>query len=120
MNKLMDYMVKNLKDCHLDGNEVKSSIKFNQDFIGFDGHFPDKPIVPGICQIQTVVATVNEAFNKDYIVEEIKNAKFFEPILLRDEISCICLCKEQDDKLIVKANLKKGEDKVAQISLVLN
>ena len=46
----------------------------------FSGHFPDTPIVPGVCQVQMVKEVINHALNNDFRLLEAKEIKFLSLI----------------------------------------
>lgn len=50
------------------------------DFIGFQGHFPNYPILPGIVQMMMAEITIAEAMQRECTIQEIKKGKFVKPI----------------------------------------
>lgn len=121
MNKIKEYIDKNLRDCEIaDDGTMSAEIKYGNDFPAFEGHFPGQPIVPGVCQIQTVVTIAEEAHNKVYTLKTVKNAKYFHPIMLNDIVQCKCTLQEKDGVKILKGNIKKDDQKIAQITLIVD
>lgn len=62
------------------------SVKVDDTFL--KGHFPGKPLLPGSLQIEAlsqvcvlIMLTQNGCMNNAGILAEVKNARFFEPIL---------------------------------------
>jgi 3-hydroxyacyl-[acyl-carrier-protein] dehydratase len=47
-----------------EGDTVKTNIKLNPLHPIFEGHFPDNPILPGVCMMQMVKAVVEAYTNK--------------------------------------------------------
>ena len=41
-------------DLQTEGNIVKTDIELNAAHTIFKGHFPDQPILPGVCMLQMV------------------------------------------------------------------
>lgn len=52
----------------------------HSDFIGFKGHFPTYPILPGIVQVMMAEITISEALQRECTILEIKKGKFVKPI----------------------------------------
>jgi len=59
---------------------------FPQDFLGFKGHFPGRPILPAVCQIQAAILMLQEAKQKSVRLKEIILAKFFAPVTADKEV----------------------------------
>jgi len=91
---------------------------FPNEFVGFKGHFPGKPILPGVCKIQAAVLMLEEAKQKAVRLKEIILAKFFAPVSPGEEI--IFNLKElnildSEEEIEVLVNSK--ENKIAQFKL---
>lgn len=59
---------------------------FTKKFIGFKGHFPSKPILPGVCKIQAALLVLEERKHKNIKLTEIILAKFFTPVTCNQEL----------------------------------
>ena len=59
---------------------------FAKKFIGFKGHFPNKPVLPGVCKIQAALQILEERKRKDVRLAEIILAKFFAPVTFNQEV----------------------------------
>lgn len=76
----------------LQGIEQISELKtlarfcFAKKFIGFKGHFPNKPILPGVCKIQAALLVLEERKHKNVRLVEIILAKFFTPVTSNQEL----------------------------------
>ena len=94
---------------------------FPEDFIGFQGHFPTRKLLPGVCQLQCVTASLEKMKNKKLIIEEIVLAKFFRPVFPLEELNCVCrdisIIRDNGDVFIVKMTVSKGDLKAAEIKL---
>ena len=97
---------------------VTSCFVFPQEFIGFQGHFPAKKVLPGACQIQCVLSTIEKAHEKTVGLKEIVLAKYFTPIFPDEELTCaLAAFPDEDGEPIVKALLTKDATKVAELKL---
>ena len=101
-----------------DGGEVLSRFVFADDFIGFQGHFPGNKILPGICQIQCVLSTVEQASGKRAELREIVLAKFTAPVLPNDEMVCLCRTLDEGEAgLVIRASFTVSEKKIGEMKL---
>lgn len=92
--------------------------QFPAEFIGFLGHFPEKKILPGVCQVQCALTLLEKGAGKDVILKEIVQAKYFSPVFPDDEI--VCVVSDVNDKgseMTVKAAITKGASKVSEMKL---
>jgi 3-hydroxyacyl-[acyl-carrier-protein] dehydratase len=56
----------------------------------FAGHFPGRPVVPGVFQLEMIHAAMEWSLSREVAVREISRAKFLRPIL-PDELVCLSL-----------------------------
>ena len=55
-------------------------IKINPEHKIFDGHFPNAPVVPGVCMLQMIKETLSKVVNSDLILVKGDNIKFLNII----------------------------------------
>ncbi|MCK0188588.1 3-hydroxyacyl-ACP dehydratase [Arenibacter sp. F20364] len=76
-----------------DKNEegISAQIKLNPKHEIFKGHFPGKPIMPGVCMIQIIKELTERSLGQDLFLSVASNVKFMaiinpesDPILLID------------------------------------
>ena len=69
-------------------SDLKTSARFcfSKKFIGFKGHFPNKPILPGVCKIQAALLVLEKRKHKNVRLAEIILAKFFAPVTFNQEL----------------------------------
>ena len=91
---------------------------FPEDFIGFQGHFPGKKVLPGVCQIQCVINMLESWGKKRVVLREVIMAKFLSPVSPSEELVCVCnpVNKSEND-FTFKASFSKGSGKVAEVKL---
>lgn len=91
---------------------------FPPEFIGFQGHFPLKKILPGACQIQCVLSTIEKGDEQPVALKEIELAKYFTPVFPDEEIVCTVREVASDNgESIFKATITKGSAKVTEMKL---
>lgn len=55
---------------------INAQIEINKNHEIFAGHFPDKPILPGVMQGQIIQEILSKSLNKELQVKKISNMKF--------------------------------------------
>ena len=119
MNRIMEGIKQNLSYINRKGsNNITARFLFSENFIGFNGHFPGKPVLPGFCKIQAVLLILQEVHKKKVILKEIIMAKFFSPVSWGEEL--IFECKEsntENDITEVHANISSKGKKIAKLHL---
>ena len=103
----------------LNGNgEPSANFRFREEFVGFQGHFPEQKVLPGVCQLECVKAVLEAWKGQQIRVQEIVSAKYIVPVGPGDEISCRCLdVKEERDVASLRALITRGEEKVSDFRL---
>jgi 3-hydroxymyristoyl/3-hydroxydecanoyl-(acyl carrier protein) dehydratase len=97
---------------------ITSSFLFPAEFIGFQGHFPAHKVLPGACQIQCIISTIEKALGKYVVLEEIVLAKFLAPVFPGDSMICtVSGVTDSEIEFICKARIIKGTDKVTDLKL---
>jgi len=84
----------------------------------FEGHFPEKSVLPGVIELEIIKAVVSQFFNQDYRLQSIKNAKYLG-MILPDEVNEFRVdvdYKKDDDSLTVKALIFHEDKKFLKFS----
>jgi len=116
------YLAKDIKKCMTNFQEVEdghiiAEFKFDSGFRGFEGHFKDKPILPGICKILAALEVLSEG-KKKVQLKEIVSAKFFHPVTYNEKILFDCLkVNSKSDSQLVKIKITRNGDKIAELKL---
>ena len=116
--------MRGIKDCMSDlqstpdGSALSADFTFPADFLGFKGHFPGRPILPGVCEIQAVLLMLEESKKKNVLLKEIVQLKFFAPVACGEKISFKLEEKlELNGEFSVKAMVTGKDKKIAEIHL---
>ena len=100
------------------GRGLTARYRFPQEFIGFQGHFPGKGILPGVCQIQSVLSMCERWAGHGVMLREIMVAKYATPVFPGEEIVCHILeLSDLTGEVIVRARIEKGPAKVSELKL---
>ena len=99
------------------GRSVTADFLFPPGFIGFQGHFPGKPILPGACQVQCVLSTIEKGEGKSAVLKEIERAKYFTPIFPDESVTCTVQEVAAAGDVTFKACIVKGTERVTEMKL---
>lgn len=77
---LKDNFFSIVKFSTINTNKASIEIKLNPDHAIFQGHFPNRPITPGVCILQIAKELFSSVKVNNYIINKIKNVKFINPI----------------------------------------
>jgi 3-hydroxyacyl-[acyl-carrier-protein] dehydratase len=85
----------------------------------FAGHFPGRPIVPGVFQLEIARWTAGLALGHKLSVREISKAKFQRPILPDELVRVDLKCSEQDGSIRVRAGFSVGAQPAGETQILL-
>jgi len=63
-----------------DANATKAVIEINPEHKIFDGHFPQTPVVPGVCMMQIVKEVLEDVVKKETRIVSVAHMKFLRVI----------------------------------------
>lgn len=105
----------------LDENHARASFSFPKVFVGFQGHFEGRPVLPGICKLRSAQVVFESVTRKSVRMVEITLAKYFSPVTPDEKIVIDCRWQEKGKGLWdLKASVTRKEAKVALLQLVLS
>jgi 3-hydroxyacyl-[acyl-carrier-protein] dehydratase len=55
---------------------ISATVLIDKNHPIFKGHFPEKPVLPGVCMIQIIKDLLEDRINKFVLLESIANLKF--------------------------------------------
>ncbi|MDD5570081.1 MAG: hypothetical protein PHD97_02890 [Bacteroidales bacterium] len=96
-----------------DKNTANAQIKINPYHKIFNGHFPNAPIVPGVCIVQMIKETLSKVVNADLMLVKGNNIKFFNIIVpSQNQIFNIDfkIKSEEENTFIVNSNISSGNN----------
>jgi 3-hydroxyacyl-[acyl-carrier-protein] dehydratase len=95
---------------HIENDVIKATLELNEKHTIFDGHFPEKPVVPGVCMMQLVKEVTETALRKELRLTkaaEIKFLKIIDPNETRIIHIQLKYNTEEDGAIIFVASLFK-------------
>ncbi len=102
-----------LEDFSVEGDVASAGILFPECFSGFQGHFPDQPVLPGVCQIALTMVMAGRMCGSCQRLTEVVNAKFVAMVLPNQPLRIECRL----DGEILKAKLLSEGERVAEFKL---
>ena len=60
----------------INNQEINATVLVEKNHPIFEGHFPEQPVLPGICMMQLVKEIVEKAVSKKIILKEAAHCKF--------------------------------------------
>jgi 3-hydroxyacyl-[acyl-carrier-protein] dehydratase len=63
-------------DFKADGNSIAASVDINWSHYIFNGHFPGRPVFPGVCMMQMVKEALETHFGKELKLTKAADLKF--------------------------------------------
>lgn len=121
----MNEILQGIKGAALDAVTINESGSFTQHyrfddrFVGFDGHFPNAPILPAIVQIMTVISLAGEESGCRQRLVSVEDAKFLVPIRPDQELLVECCRKIVRGKTLHDAKMSVARNTAARFLLEL-
>ena len=98
----------------------EQSFCFDQNFIGFGGHFPEYPILPAVLQVLLAQMLAEEVIGSPLSVCSLIRAKFVQQLRPGDQIDVCLNYREQDGSFHCASELQVSGQLAASFTLVLN
>lgn len=118
-SRIMDEIVESLRDFtpSSDGG-ARAVFSFEEGFIGFQGHFPQQKVLPGVCLVQCALATLHRASGAEHELTGVINAKFTSVVVPGDVIDCTCSpLVEKKGLVVLNATIRNAKEVVAKLTL---
>ena len=107
--------------CKIDVSHENSSATgeflLAENFIGFDGHFPGIPILPGVIVLSAARLMAEEVCKAPLFLKGIENAKFMIPVFPGDRIRVEVRIQPQSEYLQIHGRLMKEDRACASVLL---
>lgn len=100
-------------DPRTEARELAGSITLPASFTGFQGHFPQNPTLPGVCEIMILKELLRQGAGIYADHAEIRNAKFFAPAGADEALELFCTI----DQNTASCRILSGEKKICALKL---
>lgn len=101
-----------------DGSTI-FEFRFGMDEPVFAGHFPDRPILPGVFQLEMVRVAAELVMQCALGVREIRKAKFQRPILPDETVKLVLKLSEKPDTIQAHAHFSVMGQPAGEMILLL-
>lgn len=68
-------------DVSVSERQIETSVRFNSAHEIFKGHFPQQPVVPGVCMIQIIKELLQNHLNQSFVLRSTGQVKFLQLVL---------------------------------------
>ena len=107
-----------MSDLRREEGGLYAHFVFSGAFPGFRGHFPDDPILPGVCTIQAVLVMLESEAGRPVRLDRVQRAKFHATVSPGDAVDITCRVRpgagDMDD---VRATVTRAGNRVAELAL---
>jgi 3-hydroxymyristoyl/3-hydroxydecanoyl-(acyl carrier protein) dehydratase len=117
---LNEAIVENIYDLKIqpDQTTAEAQLYFSNSFVGFDGHFPGSPLLPGILMMKTGLLISEISVGKHLCVKKVKHAKFAKSIFPGQKVNLNINLKVQKDSIQINAALTHNKETCAKYSIL--
>jgi len=110
--------------------KIERRFCFSEKFIGFDGHFPNTPILPGVVQLSCIRYMCSMFFNRELNIFQIPKVKFIKMILPEEKFKISIMVKELTNyiqanfniipskNIHIKSNFKKNKESIISKGII--
>ena len=96
---------------------VEAFVKLNREHAVFKGHFPENPIMPGVCSIQLVKELTEKALNKKLFLSVVSNVKFMSIINPEKNNNIQLVLNITEDEGLVKVKNTVSTDDILALKM---
>lgn len=99
--------------------EIEAAFVFSAELSVFSGHFPGRPIVPGVLEIEMVRAAMEKFTGVPLRLASVEKAKFLREVKPGDRIQLSLSYTSSNGRFTVKGKSAVGGEKASHIELTL-
>ncbi|MCQ2218729.1 MAG: hydroxymyristoyl-ACP dehydratase [Paludibacteraceae bacterium] len=110
-----------IKEQTTEDETSKFVVKLNKEHKIYEGHFPNMPVVPGVCTLQMIKECVEGVVGKKLRYTNIANCKFSAMIVPTqvEEVEISATMQTDENGLTVKATVKSTEASYLTLKAIL-
>lgn len=109
----------NVISAHETERGWETSYVFPVTFAGFQGHFPQNPILPAIIQLMTARESIIEQMGRNLLIIKVTRAKFQKIISPDIPVTIVWTLREQEDAFICKCILETEGNPASSFNMTL-
>jgi 3-hydroxymyristoyl/3-hydroxydecanoyl-(acyl carrier protein) dehydratase len=98
--------------------ELLLSVAFPVTFSGFKGHFPGRPVLPGVCMIQVAIVALGAYHGKTVRLRKLLSAKWLSPVVPEDPLDYVMRPnhEERTDGVQIKVVVTRRAERIAEFT----
>lgn len=120
MNRFEEAIRAVAQPVQIDEEGFAQAFTFAPDFIGFDGHFPDNPILPGVVQLMAGGLAARDAFGKSLTLRGVSRTKFTRQVIPGETLIVSGKLKEKDGYITATVKITCGDETASTFTLTLS
>jgi 3-hydroxyacyl-[acyl-carrier-protein] dehydratase len=119
----MSRLAAELRQCMSDladagAGKLTARFLFPPGFVGFQGHFPARSVLPAVCTIQAAVAMLEAWAGRAVRLREIVLAKFTSIVTSDEELDFVCdVTTETEGRAVIRATVTRKHEMIAKFRL---
>lgn len=119
MNRIKKEIIDSMSVAPMDaGGSFRAEFSLPAGFIGFQGHFRNNPILPGVAVIGAVLAAGEKALGTPLRLAEVRTAKFFRPVSPGMTVKMQVAVEEAGPGHLLRATAVSSEGKISRVSIL--
>lgn len=89
---------------------ISFQVQLNPESGIYEGHFPDNPIAPGVCNIQMIMECVSQVLGFHAVINSIKRCRFLKPVIPTQQkiFEIEVRLADKENGIELEASLQKG------------
>lgn len=96
-----------------------STFEFHPRFSGFVGHFPGRPVLPGVCMLMAAAVTLEDWHGRGVRIQEVRKARFLSFVMPGQSLEVECAQSEDSaDGFTARMTLRGQADHKASGCLI--
>ncbi len=98
--------------------ELLFGVTFPSQFSGFKGHFPGRPVLPGVCMVQTALVALGVYHGKAVRLRQLVTAKWLLPVAPQESLDYVMRPDGELTGLMrVKVSVTRQAERIAEFTL---
>lgn len=120
MNRIREQLAGAMSVSPVDSEgEFTFELQLADDFVGFQGHFPGQPVLPGVCIVAAVLTAAEKVLGRRLRMKRLKSAKFFRTVTPGERVAGRVRVEEHGQGSRIRATLVVVAEKAAEVILQL-
>lgn len=102
-----------IEHTEIETNTIRASLSINASHEIFKGHFPEVPVLPGVCMVQCIKELIETTFTRKSIIDKADMIKFLSMLnpLESNRLHAEIIIRDKTESQIVFQASLKSEDR---------